>query len=96
VGQLGFVFLVRGGFAEQQLALGESAGAQEAIERGGRQRGFVLRVGGCQLAQPRGAGAMRVLALEPFDERGGFGRDGASPTAILARLGVSAARPLRR
>ena len=30
---------------------------------------------------------MWVGALEPFDERGGLGRDGARLTAILARLG---------
>jgi hypothetical protein len=30
---------------------------------------------------------MRVLALEPFDERGGFRRDGAGLAAILPRFG---------
>ena len=30
---------------------------------------------------------MRVLAFEPFDEGGGFRRDGAGLAAILARLG---------
>ena len=29
---------------------------------------------------------MRVLALEPFDERGGLRRDGARLSAVLARL----------
>src|ERR1035437_7603368 len=36
VGKLGFVLLVRGGLVEEQLTFGESAGAQEAVERGGR------------------------------------------------------------
>ena len=30
---------------------------------------------------------MRVLALEPFDEGGGFRRDGAGLSAILTRFG---------
>jgi hypothetical protein len=30
---------------------------------------------------------VRVLALEPFDERGGLRRDGARLSAVLARLG---------
>jgi hypothetical protein len=34
--------------------------------------------GGGQFAQQSGAGAMRVLAFEPFDESGGVGRDGVS------------------
>ena len=34
IGELRFVLLVRGGFVEQQLALGEPADAQETIERG--------------------------------------------------------------
>ena len=42
---------------------------------------------GRQFAQQRGAGAMRVLALEPFDEGGGFRGDGAHLAAVLARLG---------
>ena len=87
IGKLGFVLLVRGGFVEKQLVFGESAGAQKAVERGGRQSGFVLRVGRRQLAQQRGAGAMRVLTLETFDERGGFRRDGALLAAVLARFG---------
>ena len=87
IGELGFVLFVRGGFVEQQLAFGESAGAQETIERGGRQAGLVLLVGQGQLAQQSGAGAMWVLALEPFDESGGFRRDGAGLPAVLARLG---------
>jgi hypothetical protein len=84
IGKLGLVLLVRGGFVEQQLAFGESAGAQETIERGGRQR---AGLGGRQLAQQSGTGTMRVLALEPFDERGGLGRDGARLPAVLAWLG---------
>jgi hypothetical protein len=73
IGKLGFVLFVRGGFVEQQLAFGEAAGAQEAIERGSRQAGLVPLVGHGQLAQQSGAGTMRVLALEPFDEGGGSG-----------------------
>ena len=45
IGVLGFELLVRGGFGEQQLAFGEAAGAQETIERGGRQAGLILLVG---------------------------------------------------
>ena len=56
VGKLGFVLFVRGGFVEEQLTFRESAGAQEAVERGGREpAGIVLRVGRRQLAQQRGA-----------------------------------------
>ena len=51
VGELRFVLFVRGGFVEQQLALGEPAGAQETIERGSRQAGLVALVGHGQLTQ---------------------------------------------
>jgi hypothetical protein len=34
VGEFSFVLFVRGGFIEQQLALGEATGAEESIERG--------------------------------------------------------------
>ena len=78
---------MRGGFFEQQLAFGETAGAQETIERGGRQAGLVRLVGHGQLAQQSGPRTMRVLALEPFDEGGDFRRDGAGLSAILPRLG---------
>ena len=94
IGKLGFVLFVRGGFVEQQLAFGEAAGAQEAIERGSRQAGLVLLVGHGQLAQQSGAGTMRVLALEAFDEGSDFRRDGTGLPAILARLGRQA-RPVR-
>ena len=39
--KLRFVLLVCGGFVEQQLALGEPAGAQETIERGSRKTGLL-------------------------------------------------------
>ena len=90
VGELGFVLFVGGGFVEQQLAFGEAAGAQEAIERGGRKAGLMCFAGGGQFAQQSGAGAMRVLAFEPFDESGGVRRDGAGLPAVLARFGRQA------
>lgn len=40
------------------------------------------------MIEQRGAGARRAFALEPFDERGEFGSDGAQLAAILARFGV--------
>src|SRR6266853_1317554 len=76
IGKLGFVLFVGGGFVEQQLAFGEPASAQETIERGGRQAGLLGLVGQRQLPQQSGAGAMRVLAFEAFNEGGGFRRDG--------------------
>jgi hypothetical protein len=76
-----------GGLSLEQLAYGESTGAQEAIEGGGRQFGLGVVAGQRQMKQQCGASAMRVLALEPFDERGGFGRDGALLTAVQAWLG---------
>jgi len=87
VGELRFVLFVRGGFVEQQLALGEPAGAQETIERGSRQTRLVGLVGHGQLAQQSGAGTMRVLALEPFNEGGGFRRHGAGLSAVLTWFG---------
>src|SRR5207249_152227 len=39
------------------------------------------------LAQQSGAGAMRVLALESFDEGGGFRSDGADLPSVLTRFG---------
>ena len=39
IGKLCFVLFVGGGFVEQELTFGEAAGAQEAIERGGRKAG---------------------------------------------------------
>jgi hypothetical protein len=87
IGKLRFVLLVRGGFIEKELAFGEAAGAQETIERGSRQAGLLGLVGQRQFAQQSGAGTMRVLALEAFNEGGGFRRDGTSQPAILARFG---------
>src|SRR6266849_4412372 len=84
---LRFVLFVRGGFVEQQLAFGEAAGAQETIERGGRQAGLVRLASRRQRAQQGGTGAARVLAFEPFDQRGGFRRDGAHLPAVLPRFG---------
>src|SRR5258708_18766801 len=40
-----------------------------------------------QLAKQIGSGAMRVLALEAFDECSDFWRDGTGLPAILSRLG---------
>ena len=87
IGKLRFVLFMRGSFVEQQLTFGEAAGAQEPIERGSRQAGFLRLVGQGQLAQQSGPGTMRVLALEPFDEGSDFRRDGTGLPAILAWLG---------
>ena len=40
------------------------------------------------MKQQRCAGAGRAFALEPLDERGALGSDGAQPAAILARFGM--------
>lgn len=87
IGELGFVLFVGGGLVEQQLALGEAAGAQKAIERGSRKSGLMSLIGGGQFAQQSSAGAVWVLAFEPFNESGGIGCDGAGLPAILARFG---------
>jgi len=87
IGELGFVLFVRGGLVEKQLPLGEAAGAQETIERGSRKSGLMSFAGGGQFAQQSGAGTMRVLALEPFDESGGVRRHDAGLPAVLARFG---------
>jgi len=58
----------------------EGASAEETIERSGGQSGTGLA--GRQLTQQCRAGTMWVLALEPLDEGGGFGRDGAHLTAV--------------
>jgi hypothetical protein len=87
VGELRFVLLARGGFVEQQLALGKPAGAQETIERGSRQARLFGVIGHGQLAQQSGAGTMRVLALEPLNEGGGFRRHGTGLSAVLTRFG---------
>ena len=87
IGKLSFVLFVRGGLVEKELTFGEPVGAQETIERGSRQARLVALVGQRQLAQQRGAGTMRVLAFEAFNERGGFRRDGAGLAAILTRFG---------
>ena len=89
IGELGFVLFVSGGggLVQEQLPFGEPAGAQETIERGGRQIGLLLvGVGQGQMIQERGAGARRTLALESFEQRGGLRRDGAELAAILTRL----------
>src|SRR6185437_3718434 len=70
-----------------ELTFGEAAGAQETIERGSRKAGLVRFAGGGQFAQKSGAGAMRVLAFESFDESGGVRCDGAGLPAVLTRLG---------
>jgi hypothetical protein len=87
VSVLGFVLFMRRGFGQQQLPFGETAGAQEAIERGGREAGLVVVTGKRQFAQQGGAGAVRVLAFEPFDQGGGFGRDGARQATVLPWFG---------
>jgi hypothetical protein len=50
--------------------------------------------GGGQFAQQSGAGAMRVLAFESFDESGCLGRDGAGLPAILTRFGRQGFQPV--
>jgi hypothetical protein len=85
--KLGFVLFMRGSFLEQQLAFGETAGAQETIECGSRQAGLVPLAGHGQLTQQSGPRTMRVLALEPFDEGSDFRRDGTGLPPILAGLG---------
>src|SRR4029450_7765668 len=66
---------------------GEAALLEEAIQcgRGQSRRVFARRQG--QLAQQRGAGAMRVLALETFDEGGQLRGDAAGLAAVLTRFG---------
>jgi len=97
IGELGFILFARGRFVEQQLAFGEAAGAQEAIERGGRKAGWMSFAGRGQFAQQRGAGTMRVLALEPFDESGSTGRESGRDPGVVwekappVRCGDSAA-----
>ena len=81
----GFELLVRRG--SQQLALGEAALLEEAVEGGGGDGWVVLAGRQSQLAQQGGAGAMRVLALEAFDEIGELRGDGAGLPAVLPRLG---------
>ena len=78
---------MRGSLVEQQLTLGEAAGAQETIKGGGRKTGLMGLAGRGQFAQQSSSGAIRVLAFEAFDESGGFGRDSAGLSAILARFG---------
>lgn len=94
IGELGFVLFVGvgGALVEQQLAFGETAGTQEPIECRGRYFGLnpvgLNRVEGeSQLTQQGGAGARGIFAFEPFDQGGGFGREGAHFTTILAWLG---------
>jgi hypothetical protein len=42
IGELGFVLFVRDGFLRQELAFGESVGAQKTIERGGRKTSLIM------------------------------------------------------
>ena len=60
---------------------------EETVERGSGDRGRVLTGRQGQFAQQSRAGAMRVLALETFDETGQLRSDGAGLSAVLARLG---------
>ena len=89
VGALGLVLFVGGGggLLQQELARGESAGAEEAIESGRGQSGVGLAGG--QFTQQCGAGPMRVLAFESLDEGGGFRRrwraSGRGPGAAWGR-----------
>src|SRR5947209_19013319 len=78
-------FLCAGG--SEQLACGEAALFEEAMEAGGGEGGFVLTGHESQLAPQGGAGAMRIFTFEAFDQIGQLGRDGARLPAILTRLG---------
>ena len=82
---LGFELLVRR--RGQQLALGEAALLEEAIQRGGGDAGRVLAGRQSQFAQQGGAGTMRVFAFETFDQIGELWGDGARLAAVLPRLG---------
>jgi len=71
----------------EQLFFRETMLFEEAVERGSGERGCVRTGRQGQFAQQRRAGAMRVLALEAFDEAGQLRGDGAGLSAVLARLG---------
>jgi len=82
---LSFELLVRG--RDQQLALSEAALFEEPVQRGGGHAGSVLARRQGQFAQQGGAGAMRVFALQAFDQVGELRGNGARLTAILPRFG---------
>jgi len=86
IGVLRFELLARGGGFGQQLMGGETVLPQKAIQRGGGQCSFLLPLGGSELPQQRRPGAMRVLALQPFDQRGGLRIDDTRLAAILPWL----------
>ena len=71
----------------EQLFFREAALFEETVERGSGERGCVLTGRQGQFAQQSRAGAMRVLALEAFDETGQLRSDGAGLSTVLARLG---------
>jgi hypothetical protein len=83
VGEFGFELLACR--RSEQLAFGESALLEEAIQGGGGDGGFVL-AGQSQLPQQGGAGAVRVFALETLDEVSKLRRDGAGLPAVLPWL----------
>ena len=60
---------------------------EEAVECGSRERGPVLPGRQGQFAQQSRAGAMRVLALEAFDEAGQLRSHRAGLSPVLARFG---------
>ena len=62
VGVFRFEFLLRG--KSKQLALGEAALFEEAIEGGGRQTGGALAGGQRQFPQQGGSGAMGIFPFE--------------------------------
>src|SRR5207245_7611428 len=71
----------------EQLLFREAVLFEETVERGSGERGCVRTGRQGQFAQQRRAGAMRVLALEAFDEAGQLRSDGAGLSPVLARLG---------
>src|SRR5207237_2608459 len=80
--ELRFELLVPG--LAEQFPGSEAALLEEAVERGSGEWG---RLAEGQFAQKRGAGAMRVFALETFHQAGQLRRDGARLAAILTRFG---------
>ena len=92
IGKLDFELLTRGGVGGEQLASGKSAGAQKAIERGGRE---LLFAGPPPIRAQSRAGTVRVLALEPFDQ-GAPARRRGLVRGSWRGLGASAVKPLRR
>ena len=84
VAELGFKLLV--GLGRQQLPFREAALFEEAVQSRGGYRRFVFTGRQSHFAQQRGAGAMRILALEAFDQIGELRRDGARLSPILPGL----------